>query len=133
MAFFEWNDKLDLGVKDMNDEHIVLIEIMNRLHDLNENSAPKPQMEACIKELFDWTKTHFDHEEKYMESVEFPGIKMHKVIHKNLLDQLTEHSQNFSAGSSNQMDEKFFLFLKVWLTGHIQGIDMQYGDFVNAA
>lgn len=133
MAFFEWSESLDLGVEDMNDEHKVLIDLMNKLYDQNKGGSSKPEIQSTITELFNWTKTHFEHEEKYMESVEFPGVATHKVIHKTLLDQLTEHANQFSDSLDSTMDEKFFLFLKIWLTGHIQGIDMQYGKHVNAA
>lgn len=133
MAFFEWNEKLDLGVKDMNGEHQKLIDLMNHLYDLNHANASKAEVGGAVKALADWTITHFEHEEAFMESIDYPELKTHRLIHENLLAQLKEHMEAYEAGSNNQLDEKFFLFLKVWLTGHIMGIDMKYGKFANAA
>lgn len=128
MAYFEWTDKLDLGVDDMNNEHKELIRIMNKLYDRNSQGASKMELQNIISELAAYTVKHFSDEEKYMESIEFPDLKQHKLVHKNLLEKLGSFKENFDANEEKVGDD-FFNFLKLWLAAHIQGIDMKYGKF----
>ena len=47
------------------------------------------------------------------------------MIHKDLLDKFTDHYQIMV--STGKLNDKFFSFLKLWLSAHIQGIDVKYG------
>ncbi|MDB2425964.1 hemerythrin family protein [bacterium] len=131
MAFFTWDDKYDLGVNDMNGEHKILIEKMNKLHDLNQAEAPKAELRKAFDEFVNYTVKHFEDEEKYMESIDYPELRVHLIHHKNLLDKVTGFSNDFNRPEVTKLDDKFFKFLSVWLSAHICGIDMKYGDFAN--
>ena len=133
MAYFQWEDKYDLGVDKMNDEHQVLIDLMNKLYEENDKKSDKFVINQCINKLADWTKVHFAHEEAYMEEIGFPGIKQHKLIHQNLLSELDKYATEYHKGTENQISPKFFSFLKLWLQAHIIGIDMKYGEHAKAA
>lgn len=128
MSFLNWGAALDLGVKSMNDEHKVLIDIMNRLYDRNKAGAPKSELEKIIIDLANYTTKHFADEEAYMASIQFPELTTHKIIHQNLLRSFGEQVDKFKAGDG-KVSDGFFSFLKLWLTAHIQGIDMKYGTF----
>ena len=49
--FFEWNEKIQLGVIRMDEEHKTLIAFMNALHSLNETNAGKDRVLAKFDEL----------------------------------------------------------------------------------
>ena len=61
-----------------------------------------------------------------MASIGFAGLRSHKNIHDTLLETLAEHVRVISEGDG-KVKPDFFIFLKVWLTAHIQGIDAKYG------
>ena len=130
MGFFDWNDKLDIGVMAMNNEHKHLLAIMNRLFDRNEAKADKNELKGIIKELGEYTVKHFGDEEKYFDSINFPDSSKHKLIHKDLLEKFGGHVAAFE--KSGQLDKSFFDFLKMWLSAHIQGVDAKYGQFSKA-
>ncbi len=127
MGFFEWNDKLDIGVQDMNREHKHLLGIMNRLFDRNQAKADRAEIKGLLKELGEYTVKHFGDEEKYFDSIKFPESEKHKLIHKDLLEKFGAHVAAFDKGGD--LGDGFFAFLKMWLSGHIQGIDAKYGEF----
>ena len=128
MAFFEWQDKYDLGVGEMNDEHKTLIHKMNGLHDLNESGASKNKIIEAYDDFTAYTIKHFTDEEQYMESIDFPGLATHKLIHKGLLEKVVAFGNDFKGSSTGKFDDNFFSFLNVWLASHICGIDMKYGE-----
>lgn len=127
MAWYEWNKELDIHVTEMNDEHKVLIGLMNRLHEEMQTGKPKEALQKTFGELVTYTRRHFEDEEQYMYSINYPGLSTHKLIHAKLLNQLDGHYDAFQRGHGG-VGPQVFEFLKVWLNAHIKGIDMQYGE-----
>lgn len=128
---FQWDpSKLSIHVDKMDQEHIKLIDIMNKLATRYEEKAPFSDLQKIAKELQSWTVEHFAHEEKFFDTLEgYTQAKVHKAIHKDLLTKLEEHIKTFE--KTKTLDDAFFRFLKVWLTAHIAGIDMKYGDIAS--
>ena len=129
MAFLNWDpSKLSTGVKSMDDEHIVLIDMMNKLYDVTKQKVSRSETLRVVDELFKYTVKHFGDEERYMESVSFPGLGTHKLIHKSLLERLTGFKKGYEESGAQNLPDDFFVFLKMWLTAHIQGIDFKYAQ-----
>lgn len=128
MSFFKWDPKYDIGVQNMNSEHQKIIELMNRLHEAHDKKATKAEILKCVDELAKFTVSHFEHEEKFFDSLKFPEADQHKAIHKDLLKKLTVHRDNYATGSG-PLTKEFFDFLKLWLSAHILHIDAKYGTF----
>lgn len=126
MTFFEWDDRYDIGVPDMNREHQRLIALMNQLHVHHESHAPRELLAKTVAALFDYTKTHFAHEEAYMAKIRYPELRVHQLVHRELLERLTEHKQSFE--QTGVLSPTFFSFLKRWLAAHILGIDKKYAS-----
>lgn len=131
MAFIEWSSALALNVAAMDGEHKELIAYMNRLHDLNEQNAPKDAIVAAFKNLAEFTIKHFSDEEAYMSSINFPDLELHKYIHKDLLTKVSKHFEDFKAGDG-KLDRKVFDFLNIWLKAHIMGLDSKYAEHSRA-
>jgi hemerythrin len=131
---FEWDKKkFTTYVDAMDDEHEVLIKIMNQLYQLNQGSGTKIQLLRIVEQLGAQTKAHFESEEKYLATL--PAYKLlptHKKIHENLLNNYHSHQEQFRNGNEQKLPLEFFNFLKVWLSAHICGIDRKYGEIAKA-
>jgi len=125
MKFLEYSDTLDTGVGAMNEEHKHLIGIMNKLHDQFEAKKDFNTLIATFNDLANYTVKHFDDEEKYMASINYPKLETHRGVHKNLLNQVMGFKKSFIA--KQEISPDIFPFLKTWLVSHIKGIDVQYG------
>lgn len=122
--YFQWQDDLELDVPNMDQEHQVLIKLMNELYRLHDQKSPREQVNKAIHDLAEFTVKHFSDEEKYMESINYEGIETHKLIHKKLLGRVDEFVTAHDGGE--ELGDDFFIFLKTWLNSHIRGIDMKY-------
>ena len=129
MTFFEWSPQLDVHIPAMNEEHRWLISLMNRLHDQVNSGADRDAQGKTLEELGKATVKHFQDEEAVMARMNYPKLEHHKKLHAQLLTKFGAHVESFKA--SGALTPEFFHFLKFWLSSHIQGIDMQYGDFAN--
>ena len=125
----DWDvKKFDVFVPKMNDQHEILVAMMNKLYARHDAKAPKTELVKLITDLRDYTIKHFREEEAMLESIQFPQLTMHKSIHQKLLDDFTMHFNAFSAGAG-ALSPAFFEFLRLWLTSHIMHIDRKYGEF----
>ncbi len=124
--YFKWDPStLSVSVNSMDEEHIVLINKMNALHEAYSLKKPASELERLVTDLANYTVKHFSDEEAYMEKIGFEGLGTHKIIHQQLLKQVTEHIETFK--KTGALTDSFFSFLSVWLTSHIRGIDTKYG------
>ncbi len=129
MPFFTWDpSSLSVSVNEMDQEHQKLIQLMNRLYDQNAEGEKKEAILSTIVELANYTKTHFQHEEAYFDSLQgYSGSETHKVIHADLLKKLGDFKNQFEQGNG-VVGKEFFDFLNLWLRAHIAGIDKKYGE-----
>ncbi len=119
----QWDDKYRIGVNDMDEEHIVLLDRINSLiDDMNQGTLVK--IKSSFVALEEYTIEHFTHEESYMRSIEYPAYESHKKVHENLLMALSKFKEDIE---KNQLDGiKLSSFLKNWLFTHIMGVDTKY-------
>jgi hemerythrin len=126
MAFYEWNPELlSVHVSEMDSEHQVLIQKMNKVYDLAKSDAAKPTLDAAVEDFAKFTVKHFRDEEAYMERIQYAGTATHKIIHQQLLAEVSKHLESYK--TTGKLADAFFNFLGVWLTSHIRGIDRKYG------
>ncbi len=126
LAKFEWSNDLVLGVDSMDHQHKVLV---NKINDLVEelNKEEGANLLRPFQELAKFVIEHFQDEEAYMQSINFPGFAVHKQIHIQLLDKVGSFQSQVADGSVDRL--KLAEFLKMWLKSHIMGIDAKYGEY----
>ena len=126
---FEWNDRLVLGVNEMDDEHKILVKKINHLVTTLEEQYVQKNLNELLRaydDMANYTIEHFHDEEKFMQSVEYPQFESHKKIHEKLLNQVGEYRRQLA---SETLDDKVLVtFLRNWLVSHIMGVDMQYAQ-----
>jgi len=125
---FVWEDKLSVGVDEMDKQHQTLIVKINSLIDQLE-AGDTGKILSSFEELAGFVVQHFTEEEQLMANAGFPGLEGHKLIHKNLLEQVGGFKGEIESGDLDS--KKLVNFLKFWLTSHIMGIDCKYGEHIN--
>jgi hemerythrin len=126
MSEFSWDNSLKIGVDAMDEQHKILIELINKLVQTIESGSDAMD---DFDNLADYVVKHFSEEEDYLEKINFPQLEGHKKIHEDLVEKLSAYHSQMKNGTLDTT--AFFGFLKVWLTSHIKGIDAQYGEFAN--
>lgn len=122
-SLFTWAEKYRLGVNKMDDQHRDIIDLMNALYAKVHANAPKSEQIVCFERLLQVSEDHFHDEEVHMTATKYADVENHKRIHKSLVDRLRKIRET---ARTTAFTPKDFDFLKVWLSGHILGIDMKY-------
>lgn len=124
----EWNDTYCIDGGEIDREHRIIIDLINQieeaetLQDVTENITST--LEAYVAE-------HFLHEEEYMESVGYPGLIIHREMHRNFSNAAVQMIDELgSKGSVAQIELK--TYLQNWLQAHILDEDMKIRDWVKA-
>jgi len=125
MSLFEWSPEYEFGIDDIDNQHRKLVRILNNLWDSYNTGADREAIASIIDELIFYTKIHFNNEEKYMEDINYPGLKDHRLIHRELTSQVIGIQNDFKNGNA-KVDDKLLEFLKSWLSNHILVEDKKY-------
>ncbi len=130
MALMTWNDKLSVGVQFLDDQHAVLVETLNELHDAMMKGQAKCMTGPLLRNLVAYTHEHFSAEEAMMAAAKYPGLEVHRLRHRDLTRQVEEYVERFERGEIT-LNLHLLTFLRDWLTTHIQMEDREYGPWLN--
>lgn len=122
-----WSSTYSVGVKLIDDQHKVLVNLVNDLykHSVGNEEEEKAYFRSVIHQAVDYVKMHFGTEEKIMVRVNFPGYKEHKKAHETFITTVLQKSRDFEADKRLTLSE-FAKFLKDWILSHIAFMDKQY-------
>jgi len=114
-----WSEQWQFGVDEMDDEHHVLFDWLDRLEKTLRNARDREQIRTELNALVAFATEHFNHEERLMEAAGFSGLPTHRAEHHRLsaeLAELAEHTHRVGAALTIR-------FLRDWMIGHMQGYD----------
>ena len=127
--FFPWSDDLSVGVPRMDDQHRVLLRLINRVADLAASGGSGAAIRTILGQLVEYTRFHFGDEEKLMQTHAYDGLGAHHEIHVKFMNEVVSLLKKTGEGESIDAD-KVLGMLKDWLIRHIQGTDKVYGAYI---
>jgi len=128
--FAEWSDELSVGIEEIDAQHKILVELVNRLYDetIVHNSGLEI-LDGILNELVEYTIIHFAVEESLFRIFDFPGTEIHTRHHDELKAQVLELQDKVRKGQAT-VNVELLVFLKHWLQHHILEEDKIYGPFL---
>ena len=130
MALITWSDSLSVKVKQFDDQHKKLVDMVNQLFDAMKTGKGNQVMGDILKQLIAYTQTHFAAEERLLKQYAYPDFEAHKKEHNALVIQVLDLQKQFQEGKP-VLTQNIMTFLRDWLSKHIQGDDKKYGVFLN--
>ncbi|MBE0603399.1 MAG: hemerythrin family protein [Deltaproteobacteria bacterium] len=130
MPLFVWDESYSVKIRQFDEQHKKLIDMVNRLYEAMRNGEGSKVIADVLASLAAYTQTHFSNEERVMKLHGYPGYVSHKAIHDKLVAQVLDY-QKKAETEANTLSPGVMVFLKDWLVQHIQGVDMKYGPFLS--
>jgi hemerythrin-like metal-binding protein len=129
MALCVWSDDYSVGIKEIDEQHKRLFDIINELHNAMKEAKAKSVLGKVIKDLIDYTEFHFSSEEILLKNCKYPDFNQHKLIHDQFTVKVKEFEQKYLNGTV-LLSQEIVQFLKDWLIKHIKESDKQYSMFI---
>lgn len=120
------DETLLVGVREIDEQHRKMTEIVNRLNALIRQGAADDEVARVLDELLEFTTFHFSTERRLMERHGYPELSAHAASHEYLLLELADFDEKIAG-----MGKLFQLKLtRDWLLQHIIKDDLPLGEFL---
>jgi hemerythrin-like metal-binding protein len=111
-----WSPDYELGIPIVDEQHRGIVSTINSLYYGMQNKQGEDLLRPVISMINNYTRTHFEIEEDFLQKCKFPGLKGHQGLHNELVKKLAK----FETDSLLHKDPLEFLdFLKEWWIDHI--------------
>jgi len=118
----------------IDDQHKTWFNHAEKLFEAGKNNNAKEYVGELLDFLDSYTKKHFSDEEKYMQSIRYPGFEEQKKAHAAFITQLDKLRSEYKTSGGNLL-----VILNAnqmvlnWLTQHISNMDKKIGEFAKNA
>lgn len=126
-AFFEWTESMSVGIAEIDEQHKMLVDILNRLFLAVVQRESHEITIEILDTLVDYTKTHFGLEERLLLDAKYDAAEFaaHQREHRAFVGKISEAaSKHLVEGKSVSFE--IINFLKRWLREHILVTDKKY-------
>jgi len=131
MALINWGPMLYVGVKEIDDQHQKLVELVNQLNDAMQAGQGKTALQTVLNELVRYTQYHFGTEERLMGQHKYEASAAHKDEHKKFVADVSAFKIKFDSGNA-MISTEIMNFLRDWLSKHILQTDKKFAKSLNA-
>ena len=130
-GLIEWNASLLTGVPTIDEQHQILVAMLNDATTKLEHRSGRDQLEAIVRDLMSYALYHFDTEEELIFESDYDeqSRNAHFDEHRMFSETVAKFQQDMAAGRMVAPDE-LMGFLRDWIVHHILHVDQQFGRFV---
>lgn len=129
MAYLDWKDELNTGIRVIDGQHRRIVDYINQLHDIAQGSGEADTVEV-LTALVDYTLSHFAFEESLLEEAGYPQHASHVHAHDAFRNRIFDFRERARQGED--VAEPLLELLKDWLFEHIAHEDARYVPLVSA-
>ncbi len=105
MQVLVWEDRFSVGIREFDQHHKILFEMINSLIFAHENKSDPHIIKNTLEQLHSYTIFHFVAEEAMMKHFGFEGLDEHVAEHEALLLQVVEYQDRLAANDGVSIDE----------------------------
>ncbi|WP_160691115.1 bacteriohemerythrin [Clostridium sp. C2-6-12] len=131
---FKWKEEFNLNIEEIDKQHKKLMEIGKRAYDIaiiDDGYDRYDEIMEIIDELLEYTKYHFEYEEKMLKEYNYVHVHEQEEEHSFYIYKIK------SIASRDDIDEnqrKIVLevidFLSEWISKHIMIADREYAVYL---
>lgn len=124
----ELTEDLLTGVPEMDEQHRVLVGLLNEVYALARQGQREEAREKLLSGVVAYVDFHFRAEEAFQEKIGFPECEAHRKIHESFRKQVLEWVEEAKAGDEKAIHE-IVAMIWAWFFRHIAVRDKAYGTF----
>ena len=121
--FLHWTSDLDTGIDQVDEQHKILVQYINEMHDAH-TANDRDGVGKALDNLLGYTVQHFSDEEDLLKMAEYPLVDAHHRVHQNFVDKVQMYKGRFDNG--DDVSQELLDILETWLFMHIRRNDHGY-------
>jgi hemerythrin len=127
VEFFPWKDEYSVQIEEIDNQHKVLVGILNDMYEAFMRKEHIEKMNIFIEKLVEYAAFHFKVEERYFKQFSYSEMDKHMSEHSAFTDKIAQYKSTIEQGETI-MTMSIMSFLRDWLTNHIMVSDKKYVD-----
>ena len=129
-----WKDTYELGVPLIDAQHKELFKrveaFLQVLRSKDNWEGKVPKLNETLEFMKGYVVEHFEAEEEYQKSINYPGYEAHKNIHNGMVDYVLDISRKFEESNYDQnLMQEFGGKLLAWLINHVAAEDQRIANY----
>jgi hemerythrin len=126
----QWKDEYSVGIAFIDEDHKKLIDLLNQFTVAYDHAMSEKFEKEALDALVDYTKYHFEREEKMMLDNDYPDFIAHQAKHQEMIGQVSKFVDLYHEKGHDALKD-ISEYLTVWLISHINGTDKGYSEYLN--
>jgi hemerythrin-like metal-binding protein len=133
VAIFEWKSEYDTGIAEIDNQHMVLVSLINELHELVNDNFDRSLAEQIFAKLRNYAVFHFATEEGLMTQYHYTAsdLDAHLSQHRQFEGEFESLQADFANISLDECNI-VLSYLTNWLTNHICKVDRRLAEHIYA-
>lgn len=116
---FGWKDIYSVGNPQIDAEHKKLFDIAEEAFTDVALDLRTAKIKEILTDLYNYMKTHFKHEEIYMQEINYPLIKEHQILHHNIIEKINTFVKQLPNMDESLFEKELAKIIDIALVHHI--------------
>lgn len=127
---YEWDESLETGSENIDNQHKQLISTLNNLITASEEGKDKEEIFKVLDFLTEYTILHFQTEEYMQLQCNYPDYHVHKKYHEDFKKTVSDFNrQLIEEGPTPKMIDLVTTAIGEWFLQHIKGDDLKMAAY----
>ena len=126
--------RYSIGIPEMDAQHARWIHLIEEFRKVGADhlldASGFAAAETALEQLLEYTRSHFDSEEKFMAAYHYPKLEQHRQQHRALEAKVVALLDEIRAHGIARTPLKLNLLVTIWLLEHILDEDDDYARFI---
>lgn len=131
MSLLAWQERYSVGIREIDEQHKQLINLINELNDAMLAGKGKEALLSVLNKLASYCVSHFSTEERLFDTHAYPETEDHKDRHNKMTAKVNALLDEVKNGKG-RISIEVMNFLKNWLDKHILETDMKYVPYLSS-
>ena len=134
MTILQWNDSLNIGMPEVDQQHQHLVEMVNELDEAFTQGTERAELKRLYDGLGEYTREHFGTEERLMAegACDPDHVRRHKSMHADFIRTLGEMKSSLDDPDPKVVGGLLDYLFK-WLVHHTQGQDREMARLLDGS
>ena len=116
---FGWKDIYSVEDKKIDAEHKKLFDIAEEAFTEVEPEQRTAKIKEVLTDLYSYMKTHFKHEELFMQEMKYPFLEEHKALHFNIIEKINTFVKQLPTMDESLFEKELAKIIDIALVHHI--------------